>query len=158
MAPTKKKTVEKKPVSGNANKPLTQKQEDACQAYIECGGNQSEAYRRAYDADNMKPETVWTEACLLFGDPNVSKRVLELQAAHVERHNVTVDTITKELDEAKDLAKECEQPAAMTGAIMGKAKIHGLGGDKLDLTSGGKPIKNEWHLHPVTTNKDAKQD
>ena len=25
-----------------------------------------------------------------------------------------------------------------------------------DITSGGKPIKNEWHLHPVTTNKDGK--
>jgi hypothetical protein len=26
-------------------------------------------------------------------------------------------------------------------------------GDKIqtDITSGGKPIKNEWHLHPVTT-------
>ena len=112
---------------------LTQKQEAACQAYIECNGNQSEAYRRAYNAENMKPETIWTEASLLFSDPNVSKRVLQLQAGHVERHNVTVDTITKELDEAKDLARDCEQPAAMTGAIMGKAKIHGLVTDKKDV-------------------------
>ncbi|MCK4501176.1 hypothetical protein KAU11_11815, partial [Candidatus Babeliales bacterium] len=73
------------------------------------------------------------EASLLFSDPNVSKRVLQLQAGHVERHNVTVDTITKELDEAKDLARDCEQPAAMTGAIMGKAKIHGLVTDKKDV-------------------------
>jgi hypothetical protein len=112
---------------------LTDKKEAACQAYIECGGNQSEAYRRAYNAKNMKPESIWTEASLLFSDPMVSQRVLELQAIHAERHNVTVDTITKELDEAKDLAKECEQPAAMTGAIMGKAKIHGLVTDKKDV-------------------------
>jgi len=35
----------------------TQKQENFCLAYIECG-NASEAYRRAYDAEYMKPETV----------------------------------------------------------------------------------------------------
>ena len=112
---------------------LTDKQEAACQAYIECGGNQSEAYRQAYDCTNSKPETVWVNSCKLFSDANVMQRVIELQAAHAERHNVTVDTITKELDEAKNLAKETEQPAAMTGAIMGKAKIHGLVTDKKDV-------------------------
>ena len=25
-----------------------------------------------------------------------------------------------------------------------------------DITSGGKPIKNEWHLHPVTSDKNGK--
>jgi hypothetical protein len=24
-----------------------------------------------------------------------------------------------------------------------------------DITSGGKPIQNEWHIHPVTTNKNG---
>ena len=112
---------------------LTDKQEAACQAYIECSGNQSEAYRRAYDCTNSKPETVWVNSCKLFSGANVMQRVIELQEAHAERHNVTVDTITKELDEAKQLAKETEQPAAMTGAIMGKAKIHGLVTDKKDV-------------------------
>lgn len=33
-------------------------------------------------------------------------------------------------------------------------------GDKLqtDITSNGKTIKNEWHVHPVSTQKDAKED
>ena len=35
---------------------LTPKQEAFCLAYMETG-NASEAYRRAYDADNMKPAT-----------------------------------------------------------------------------------------------------
>lgn len=105
---------------------LTEKQEAACQAYIECGGNQSEAYRTAYNAENMTSKTVWEEACRLFADPKVSARVLELQEIHRERHNVTVDSITKELDAAKTIAEEERQPAAMTGAILGKAKLHGL--------------------------------
>ena len=113
---------------------LTQKQEAACQAYIECGGNQSEAYRQAYNAENMTPETIWKEASILFNIPHVTVRVIELQATHVLRHNVTVDTLTNELDEARDLAKDTSQPAAMTGAIMGKAKIHGLVTDKQAIT------------------------
>lgn len=121
--------------------PLTPKQEAACQAYIECGGNQSEAYRRAYDAENMKPESVWVEACKVFSNPNVSQRVIELQAKHAKRHDVTIDTITRELDEARELARDCEQPAAMTGATMGKAKIHGLVTDKKELAgAGGGPV------------------
>lgn len=124
--------------------PLTAKQEAACQAYIECGGNQSEAYRTAYDCTNSKPETVWVNSCKLFSDANVMQRVIELQALHAERHNVTVDTITKELDEAKELARECEQPAAMTGAIMGKAKIHGLVTDKKEIAGkDGGPIETK---------------
>ena len=119
------------------NKPLTDKQEAACQAYIEANGNQSEAYRRAYSTENMSPSTIWTEASILFGLPHVTKRVLELLEEHRERHNVTVDTITVELDEARDLAKKESLPAAMTSAIMGKAKIHGLITEKskVDLTS-----------------------
>ncbi|MGL4546014.1 MAG: terminase small subunit, partial [Plesiomonas sp.] len=36
---------------------LTEKQEKFCKALIETG-NQSEAYRRAYNTENMKPESV----------------------------------------------------------------------------------------------------
>jgi phage terminase small subunit len=133
---------------------LTVKQEAAAQAYIENGGNKSEAYRESYDAENMADETIWVEACNLFKNPKVAIRVLELQEALRERHNVTVDTLTRELDEAKDLAKTEAQPAAMTGAIMGKAKLHGLITDKKDITSLGKPIKNDWHIHPTTNAKD----
>ncbi len=116
---------------------LTEKQEAACQAYLECDGNQSEAYRRAYDAENMKPAVIWSEASILFSNPIVAKRVLILQEGHAKRHNVTIDTLTVELNEAKDLAKDTEQPSAMTGAIMGKAKIHGFITDKnqIDHTS-----------------------
>lgn len=117
---------------------LTQKQEAACQAYIECNGNQSEAYRRAYDAGNMSPETIWQEASRLFNLPHVTARVIELQEAHAERHNVTVDSITNELDENRKVAKDNDQSAAMTAATMGKAKIHGLVTDKKDVTTRSK--------------------
>ena len=113
---------------------LTQKQEAACQAYIECGGNQSEAYRQAYDCSNSKPETVWVNSCKLFSDANVMQRVVELQATHVLRHNVTVDSLTLELDENREVGRVEGQSAAMTAATLGKAKIHGLVTDKQAIT------------------------
>jgi len=133
---------------------LTVKQEAFAQAYIENGGNKSAAYRTAYDAENMQENTINVKACELFKSVNVAVRVIVLQEEHRKRHNVTVDTLTKELNDAKDLARDEKQPAAMTGAIMGKAKLHGLITDKKDITTAGKPIKNEWHIYPVTNAKD----
>lgn len=58
---------------------LTPKQEKFCQEYIRCG-NASEAYRRAYDAKNMKPETINVKAVELLKNGKVSVRLSELNA------------------------------------------------------------------------------
>ncbi len=109
---------------------LTPKQEAFCLAYIETG-NASEAYRQAYNAEKMADETIWVKACELLKSDKVSVRVAGLQEAHVERHNVTVDSLTDELDEARTLAIDKEQSAAAVSASMGKAKLHGLLTDKV---------------------------
>lgn len=57
---------------------LTQKQENFCLAYIETG-NASEAYRRSYNASNMKPETVVVRASELMSKSNIKVRVEELR-------------------------------------------------------------------------------
>lgn len=72
---------------------LTIKQENFCRYYVEIGGNASEAYRMAYDASNMKPETIWNTASKLLADPKVATRVEELKAeaaqeSKIERHKV----------------------------------------------------------------------
>lgn len=105
---------------------LTPKQEAFALAYVETG-NASEAYRRAYDVgENTKPEVIWVKASETLSHGKVSVRVAELQMLAQERTLVTVASITAELDEAKDLAAKLDQPAAMTGAVMGKAKVNGL--------------------------------
>lgn len=40
--------------------------------------SQRQAYKEAYNAENMKDETIDTEACLLFKDQKVAKRYKEL--------------------------------------------------------------------------------
>lgn len=116
---------------------LTAKQEKFCQEYIKCG-NQSEAYRLSYDVgEDTKPKCVWEEACKLMASPKVSQRVFDLQEMAQERTLTTVDSLTKELNEAKALAVKTNQPSAMTGAIMGKAKLHGLDIQKIDMNLNG---------------------
>lgn len=105
---------------------LTPKREAFAQAYVETG-NASEAYRRAYNVGEMtKPESVWQSASKLLADPKVASRVAELQNHHQQRHHdVTVDTLTSEYDEARELALGIEQPSAAISATSGKAKLHG---------------------------------
>ena len=114
---------------------LTAKQEAFCLAYVE-KGNASEAYRLAYDVgENTKPETVWRKASALAADGKVSARVAELKGQAATRLMVTIESLTTELDEARKVAKETLNPAAMTGATMGKAKLHGLLVDKQEVRS-----------------------
>lgn len=110
---------------------LTPKQEAFCLAYIETG-NASEAYRRAYDAGNMKPATINVKACELLADGKVAVRVAELKAEHAARHEITVETIRDMLLEDRTFARAKETPAAAISATMGLAKLYGHLTDKLD--------------------------
>ncbi len=117
---------------------LTLKQEQFCQSYIETG-NASEAYRRAYNAENMKAETINVKASELLSNGKVAVRVDYLQEQHRKRHNVTVDTLTVELDEALKLANDTKNPSAAVSAIVAKAKLHGLLIEKRQIEAIGRP-------------------
>ncbi len=61
---------------------LTPKQERFCLAYLETG-NASEAYRRAYDAENMKPSTIHSRAYELLDNSEIAARLEELNRSAV---------------------------------------------------------------------------
>lgn len=111
---------------------LTPKQEAFARAYIETG-NASEAYRRSYNAENMKPESVWRKANEVLANGKVTAMVDDLKAKANERCLVTVSSLTDELEEARALALQEGQPSAAVSASMGKAKLHGLLVDKAEL-------------------------
>jgi phage terminase small subunit len=112
---------------------LTDKQDAFCLAYVKCN-NASEAYRECYNVKkDAKPEGIWVDAYKLMANPNVALRVHNLQEAAQERTLVTVESLTLELDEAKAMAIKMEQASAITGAVMGKAKLHGLDVQKVDM-------------------------
>ena len=110
---------------------LTPKQEAFVLAYIETG-NASEAYRRAYNAENMSEKVIHNKASDLLKRGDIRVRVEALQKHHQQRHAVTVDSLTNELIEDRELAHKNEQASAAIAATMGKAKLHGLLKDKIE--------------------------
>ena len=110
---------------------LTQKQENFCLAYVETG-NASEAYRRAYDASNMSQGVINNKASLLLAKGDIRVRLEQLQQAAQQRHQLTVDDLLNELEEARQIAMGGERPqcAAAVSATMGKAKLLGFDSPK----------------------------
>ena len=122
---------------------MTPKQEAFCLIYRETG-NASEAYRQAYDAENMKPQTINRNAKALLDSDKISTRLRELGKVDMERHIVTADTIAEMLREDRAFARECETPGAAVTATMGLAKLYGLLTEKAEITGkDGGAIKIE---------------
>ncbi|APB99033.1 terminase small subunit [Polynucleobacter asymbioticus] len=113
---------------------LTPKQEKFCQKFIQTG-NASEAYRQSYDAQKMKPESINRKAKELMDNGKITARVKELQETLVKKHEVTVESIAQELEEARTMALTAQTPqtSAAVAASMGKAKLYGLIIDKAEL-------------------------
>lgn len=121
---------------------LTPKQEKFCQKYIELG-NASEAYRLSYDAQNMSATTVNTKASELLKNGKITVRLSQIQEEHKQRHNITVDMILDELEEARKAALSAETPqcsAAIT-ATMNKAKLVGLDKPTEDGVEEATPVQ-----------------
>ena len=75
---------------------LSPKQEAFCQAYIETG-NASEAYRRAYNASRMKPETVNRKAKELLDNGKIAARMEALRRPALKKAEVTAERVVNEL-------------------------------------------------------------
>ena len=92
----------------------------------------AQSYRNHYDTENMADKTVWEASSRLMADSKVTARLAELQAESAERSQVTVESLTIEMDENRKRADELDQVATMQSASMGKAKLHGHLVDKAD--------------------------
>lgn len=122
-----------------APKPLTLKQEAFALKVAE-GERYADAYRSAYDAENMDKNSIRVEASRLMADPNVALMVMGLQEEARERSLVTVEGLTKELNEDRVLARQEGQSSAAISAVMAKAKLHGLLIDKSHIKHEGMTV------------------
>lgn len=107
---------------------LTAKQEAFCLAIVE-GYNQSEAYRRAYDAGRMAVTTIEANASRLVRESKVSARIASLRAEAAAATRWTVQRIVAQYEANMQAALE-ERPrqvAAANTAVKGIADILGLG-------------------------------
>ena len=133
---------------------LTKKQEAFCQEYILCGVK-SEAYRKAYDTENMTDKSVWELSSVLSKDLKVSSRIEQLQKEAAERNKITLDQVIKHIseiatfdiadcyDEKGNLLPIHDIPLAARGAITSIKALEEFDGFGKDRTSIGftKEIK-----------------
>lgn len=120
---------------------LTQKQENFCLAYIETG-NASEAYRRAYDADDSSDTTINRKAKEMMDNGKISARIAALRAPAVAKAQITLEQHLNDLKRLRDLAEASEKFGPAIQAEMARGKASGLYVDKTELTGkDGKPIE-----------------
>ena len=128
---------------------MTHKQADFVRWYFELG-NASEAYKRAYNS-NAKPNTLHRKANDLLKHPVIKAEVIAMQEQARERNQVTIDNVVDELEEARQVAKQSGNAAAMVSATLGKAKVLGLVVDKQEVKQQSltPPIFNIQPVKPV---------
>lgn len=106
---------------------LTIKQDKFCRAYVgPAEGNASEAYRTAYNAENMLPSTVNRKAKELMDLGKIAARIEQLKAEYEASEAITVEEISGALRRAMDGAAAAGQWSAASQAAMGLAKLAGL--------------------------------
>ena len=120
---------------------LTEKQNKFVLRYFQNGKNASEAYRFAYNAENMQAETIAVEANRLIKNPNVTLWIeafeQDIQQTTEEEIKYTVKDAFKELEEiqAKAMDYSTTYSVAMK-AVENKCKLKGLFTDNLNVTGG----------------------
>lgn len=84
----------------------------------------------------MSDESIKVNASKLLNDnTNITLTIDRLRAKHQHRHNLTVDDLLSELEEARQVGKKKNNAVAMVSATMGKAKILGLDKQVINHTS-----------------------
>lgn len=102
------------------DRPLTLKQEKFCQHYVDIDGNASEAYRMAYDASKMKPESVWRNAHALMQNIKVKTRINEIRAKRARESEVKRETVEKVL---MDIVLADPNDLYIVDEVSGKVKM-----------------------------------
>lgn len=104
---------------------LTPKREAFCQAIV-AGMNQSDAYRKAYDAAKMKAETIQNKAHVLMKNGEIRARIEEIRAPVVAELQYGLKQAMEEAEDAYRVAKLKENGGAMVAAVTLRAKLNGL--------------------------------
>lgn len=122
---------------------LTAKQEAFAQAIAD-GLGQADAYRFAYDAENMKDESVYPQASKLMKNPKVATRIGELKAQVADKQLWTREMSVKGLISAYRIALEAKTSTGMTAAVKELNIMHGYNEPtKLSVDMKFKPITDE---------------
>lgn len=114
---------------------LDNEQWEAFAREVAKGSTLTKAYLKAgYDTT---VEGASASGARLLGNVSVAARIAELQELAVQKTLVTIEKLTDELEDARELAmKDDKGAAAAVSAVMAKAKLHGLDVSKHEMKGG----------------------
>lgn len=119
---------------------LTPKQEKFCQNIVS-GLNQSDAYRGAYNVENMSDITVNNEAYKMVNTPDIAARIEQLRLPIAERIGMGLESYLKEMIKLKEDAQvdNDHSPAIKAHELVGKCLGYYV--NKTELTGkDGAPV------------------
>jgi phage terminase small subunit len=106
---------------------LTPKQAAFCREYIvDCNGTAAAA--RA----GFSKRTSNEQASMMLAKPHIAAEVKRLQDEVAASNNITVQSLLREAEEARSLAKQNQNAGAMVASTTLKAKLTGLLVDKVE--------------------------
>ena len=102
----------------------------------------SASYRQAYDADGMKPESVWVESCRLATNPKVALRVSELRAEQEEeRRMLRLRHAEAVLERLEHEALEAKTDSTRVRALELIGRHLGMFTDKVEITTQERSVE-----------------
>lgn len=97
---------------------LSPKQEEFVCAYLETG-NGTEAYKRAYNADNMTPQSIDKEVKLLLKHPLITSKIAKMNLKQEVRSLLTLE---QHMDRLRVLSEKAEDEGKYSAAIAAEVK------------------------------------
>lgn len=139
--PRQKRTETRPTLSAEALDDLTPKQFAFVRAILE-GKTATDAYRQAYDAQNMADDTIWAEASRLRHDRKVAAWVSAARQANMDTAKLTIESHMAELASLRDHAKATGNVGAAVLAETNRGKAAGLYTDRIEDVTRGNDTAN----------------
>lgn len=125
----------RKNVNSTVNREATPKQLAFARLCVE-GYSKEEAYRTVYDVNPDASRCgIQQNAYQAYRSKKVQSEVKRLRRRIMKRHDITIEKLLIELEEARQLALMTEKAAPAVQATMGKAKLCGLDKQVIDHVS-----------------------
>ncbi len=108
---------------------LTARQERFAQL-VASGHTQSDAYRQAYNCENMADSSIHVQGSILASDRKIAERIVQLRAPAVQQVRATIcyelEDAMADARAAYKLAEARKNPGAMVAAVTLMSRLNGL--------------------------------
>jgi phage terminase small subunit len=115
----------------------------------------SDAYRAAYNTQNMQASTIHTQSCMLFNDPKVTDRIKQINREMDEkRRMMAASDAALALRVLREMAEKADTDASRIRAAELLAKAGGVFTEQVEITD--KTERNEAEVEQAIAQRLAR--